>query len=75
MKATIKNNVHNTEARVKLLPTEHAGVYKISRETARRTFKKLCSDDCDCGGDLGQRGPNQVRVLNFDGKYFYIEMI
>lgn len=57
---TLKNDFHNTEARILIEGLSHIhNEVEItpSKSQARRISKKLCGNsDCTCGGYLGQRG-------------------
>ena len=62
MTITLKNDFHNTIARTR------GG--RLSRETVRRIRRTLCpysnlgpGQDCSCGGNLGERGPQSAEII------------
>ena len=60
---TIRNDFHNTTAVIKAEPGQ-----KLSASQVWRCFDKLCgSDDCKCGGTLGQRGPQDCDIIPCHG--------
>jgi hypothetical protein len=53
---TLRNDFHNTSARV------HSG--PISARTANRVRRELCGmSDCSCSGTLGTRGPQDAEIV------------
>lgn len=59
MKITIYNEFHNTEAAVQVttLPAT------LSPSQVRRVRRKLCGiEGCTCGGDLSERGGQDVFI-------------
>jgi len=59
MKITIKNNFHGTEARVRFssLPAT------LTAGQIKRVRRALCGmTDCSCGGNLSERGPQDVVI-------------
>ena len=56
--ATIYNDFHHTEATCR--PDAEG---RINRRQVRRLWHKLCGiTDCECGGDLGQRGHQDYEI-------------
>lgn len=56
--ATIKNDYHNTTAQVR-----YAGDGALSAAVTRRVRATLCGiSGCTCGGNLGERGPQDVEI-------------
>ena len=65
MKATIKNNFHNSEVNVLVKDG------KISETSMIRAGKKLCGiKDCTCGG---VRGPQDYIIKNLYNGFYSVE--
>lgn len=63
MRATIRNDFHNTEAKINIFKS-HNGRLLISDRQVVRVRAKLCGiADCQCGGDLGQRGKQDFEII------------
>lgn len=63
---TITNDFHGTEARVR------AGA--ISLRTIQRVRKALCGiDECTCGGNLSERGAQQVEIIPLYRDRYFVE--
>jgi len=59
MTIILRNDVHNTEARIRL----HSIPARLSKDTCRRVRQELCGiPGCVCGDALRCRGPQNVRV-------------
>ena len=57
---TIKNEYHNSAARIRVRTD---GETILSRATVRRVRRALCGiSGCDCGGVLGERGWQAVAI-------------
>ena len=70
MKATIKNDFHNTESTVII---NKSGV--LSERQVRRVRDELCGyDACTCGGNLSEHGPQDVSIETV-GMYQYWPMV
>lgn len=66
-KITILNDFHNSEytLRVPALPA------RLSAGQVRRCRRALCCiPGCTCGGNLGERGSQEVEVYVADGEAF-----
>lgn len=67
--ATLRNNYHARETSVRYEPGRD-----LSRDQVRRIRSVLCGiSDCRCGGDLSERGPQDVAIVPVgvrdDGSY------
>ena len=70
---TLRNDFHNSEASVRVDDLPH----RLSRAQISRLRRELCgSNDCTCGGNLGERGPQDViiDVGGYDGEGIIITL-
>ena len=58
MLVTLRNDFHNTEAKVRCESGE-----RLSLTQVRRAWKALCGiESCTCNDGLGTRGPQEVDI-------------
>ena len=66
MHATLKNNFHHTEVCVRPLIVN--GRHYLSSGQVKRARNALCGiEGCTCGGEAGERGPQNGFHLETDG--------
>jgi len=75
-KITVRNNFHGTEITVRPKYDKEFGEYYLTDHQVKKCRRTLCSPDCDCGGELGERGPQEFIRIDLhqfdDGDRWYI---
>ena len=66
---TLRNDFHNSVARVRLAP-EYAFGLTLSQSQVRRIKNKLCGvAGCTCGGNLGECGPGNPEIETYQNTF------